>query len=99
MKSYTKVEVDKNGFKNRDDLMKRNFSKPKSRNNSNVHVSISNQTVNVNKSNSKLKNILNKSMKPRDRGISEDLLKNNSNLLFIFNFSRFTKNTYSKKKG
>jgi len=83
MRSYAKIDHEsKSSMKNREDLLKRNLSKVKSRNNSNTHA---NNTINNNnkkmKSNSSIRNI-NKSVKP-DRGVSEDHTRNGKKIILI----------------
>ena len=84
MRSYAKVDNEsKSTVKNREDLLKKNLSKPKSRNNSNTRVNTginNNQAIKTMKSNSSIRNV-NKCLKP-DRGVSED--HNNKGNFYTF---------------
>lgn len=79
MRSFAKVENEsRSTLKNRE-----NLSKTKSRNESSTCVNNNNQTIKMTKSNFNGRT-LNKSVKPVDRGISEDQRKNCKKLFFHF---------------
>jgi len=98
MRSFAKVDHEsKSTLKNREELLKKNLSKPKSRNNSNTRNNNPyNQNPNMKtlKSNSSIR-VINKSLKP-ERCVSEDQNKSGihinivlSKLIKLINFDLF----------
>jgi len=96
MRSYAKMDNEsKSTVKNREDLLKKNLSKPKSRNNSNSRaynplsgINNNQTTIKTMKSNSSIRNVNKTLMKP-DRGVSEDHNKGRRKKEVLFNLANF----------